>query len=500
MSGRADAPLVVVGDALLDRDLEGTVERLSPEAPVPVVDDPVERARPGGAGLAAALAAADRERPVRLVTALADDEPAAELRALLADAGVETIDLGLGGATPEKVRVRGGGRTLLRLDRGGRGEVAVERRADALVEARAAIAEAAGVLVSDYGRGVAALDGLREALAALPPHRPLVWDPHPRGAEPVPGALLVTPNADEAEHLAPEVDAQGTRHGDAARASALARRWRAAYVCVTRGAAGALLAGADGPPLVVPVPSAAGAGDPCGAGDRFASRAAMLLAGGELPSTAVAGAVVAASEFVARGGAATHGARAGNAGACGPSASAASSSHNGLSTAGVGEEALGGGERIGEEAALALSRSVRERGGTVVATGGCFDLLHAGHVSVLRAARSLGDCLIVLLNSDASMRRLKGPDRPLVEQGDRAAVLAALDAVDAVVVFDEDTPTEALARLRPDVWAKGGDYAGRELPETAVLERHGGQSVVLPYVAGRSTTRLIEEVALRGAR
>jgi rfaE bifunctional protein nucleotidyltransferase chain/domain len=121
-------------------------------------------------------------------------------------------------------------------------------------------------------------------------------------------------------------------------------------------------------------------------------------------------------------------------------------------------------------------------------------------VSVLRAARALGDCLIVLLNSDASMRRLKGADRPLVEQGDRAAVLAALDPVDAVVTFDEDTPAELLSRLRPDVFAKGGDYAGRKLPETAVLERHGGQAVVLPYVAGHSTTRLIEEVALRGTR
>ena len=98
------------------------------------------------------------------------------------------------------------------------------------------------------------------------------------------------------------------------------------------------------------------------------------------------------------------------------------------------------------------------------------------------------------------MRRLKGPDRPLVEEADRAAVLAALDAVDAVVVFDEDTPEDVLERLRPDVFAKGGDYAGRALPEEQVLRRHGGQVVVLPYVAGRSTTQLIEEVALRGAR
>lgn len=478
MTTQAGAPLVVLGDALLDRDLEGTVERLSPEAPVPVVDDPVERTRPGGAALAAALAAADRERPVRLVTALADDGPAHELRDLLRRGGVDLIELTLDGPTPEKVRVRGGGRTLLRLDRGARERGGVRASAAQLADAGGAISEAAAVLVSDYGRGVAALGELREALARVLAPAPLVWDPHPRGPEPVAGSLLVTPNAAEAAGF---VGSRSERRSDAAgHAAELARRWRAAYVCVTRGGEGALLAGGDGPPLVVPAPAtAAGGGDPCGAGDRFASRAAMALAGGELPFAAVAGAVAAASEFVAAGGAGT----------------AFADSLGSTPRAGAGSPR----EDAGEGAALAVADRVRARGGTVVATGGCFDLLHAGHVSVLRAARALGDCLIVLLNSDASMRRLKGADRPLVEQADRAAVLAALDPVDAVVVFDEDTPAAALERLRPDVFAKGGDYAGRELPETAVLERRGGQTVVLPYVAGRSTTRLIEEVALRGA-
>ena len=134
----------------------------------------------------------------------------------------------------------------------------------------------------------------------------------------------------------------------------------------------------------------------------------------------------------------------------------------------------------------------------MVATGGCFDLLHSGHVSMLQAARELGDCLIVCLNSDASVRRLKGEDRPLVPEDDRAAVLGALGCVDAVVVFEEDTPAALLERLRPDLFAKGGDYTADELPEAAVVERWGGDVVILPYVAGRSTTRLIEEVAYRG--
>jgi rfaE bifunctional protein nucleotidyltransferase chain/domain len=132
-----------------------------------------------------------------------------------------------------------------------------------------------------------------------------------------------------------------------------------------------------------------------------------------------------------------------------------------------------------------------------VATGGCFDLLHAGHVHTLQAARALGDCLLVCLNSDASVRRHKGPGRPIVGEHDRAAVLMALGCVDAVELFDEDTPVAALRRLRPDVWAKGGDYTVAELPEARVLADWGGRALVLPFVEGRSTTRLIEEVSLR---
>ena len=140
--------------------------------------------------------------------------------------------------------------------------------------------------------------------------------------------------------------------------------------------------------------------------------------------------------------------------------------------------------------AAALAQKVRAAGGTVVATGGCFDLLHAGHVSLLETARSLGDCLIVCLNSDASVRRLKGAGRPLNHAADRVAVLAALGSVDAIAVFEEDTPCAVLDQLRPDIWVKGGDYDGRELPEAGLLETWGGVAVTVPYLSGRSTTRL----------
>jgi len=448
--------LVVVGDALLDRDVTGRATRLCPDAPVPVVEEEERRSRPGGAALAAALAAADGQE-VCLICALGRDGAGEELSDLLACAGVEVVDLGLCGPTPEKIRILASGRPLLRLDREG-----PARPGRPGGEAEAALEAASAVLVSDYGRGVAA--ALRGHLARAAARSPLLWDPHPRGSGPVPGAFLATPNAEEAALFAPGVPGGG-RAAAGRRARLLLERWRAAGVAVTLGPEGAVLAG-EGGSCSVPAPRAAG-GDPCGAGDRFASRAASLAAAGASAREAVEGAVRAASAFVAGGGA-----HAFRPGAPRPPAE-------------------------GRTAAEELARRVRERGGTVVATGGCFDLLHAGHVRMLEAARSLGDCLVVCLNSDASVRRLKGEDRPLVPQEERATVLRALGCVDEVLLFEEDTPEEALERLRPHIFAKGGDYELSELPEARVLARWGGEAVILPYVEGRSTSRLIREAASR---
>jgi D-beta-D-heptose 7-phosphate kinase/D-beta-D-heptose 1-phosphate adenosyltransferase len=353
----------------------------------------------------------------------------------------------------------------VRLDRGGEASAVGEPDA----AARAAIGWAAGVLVSDYGRGVAASPGVREALAAA--GGPIVWDPHPKGPEPVPGVALVTPNLAEARAMAPGDGAQRPHDGaplaDAARlAHSLAAHWGAGAVCVTCGPRGAALAAPGRPPLAVPAAPATG-GDPCGAGDRFASHAARALADGASLTDAVLEAVAAASRFVAAGGAAALGAP--------------------LETGPPGREAD----------PVDLADRVRAAGGTVVATGGCFDLLHPGHIRTLEAARALGDCLVVCLNSDASVARLKGAGRPVLGVEDRAAVLRALRCVDGVFVFDEDTPAAALERLRPDVWAKGADYAELELPEAAALSRWGGEVVLLPFVDGKSTTRIIEEATLR---
>ncbi|MGI5240845.1 PfkB family carbohydrate kinase [Dactylosporangium sp. CA-139066] len=438
--------IVVMGDTLLDRDVDGGVRRVSPDAPALVLDEERVTERPGGAGLAALLAAREG-LDVALVTAIADDAGGQRLAELLTAAGVQLHPVPLPGPTPEKVRLRAGGQVLLRLDRGGT-EPAVP--GDAPVDLAELLDCAGAILVSDYGRGMTGRPWLRAALAGTA--TPIVWDPHPRGAAPVAGARLVTPNEAEARALSGDAGGGG-RIAAATRAGhTLRQRWRAGAVAVTTGAAGAVLCHAGPTPLVVPAPQVT-EGDTCGAGDRFAAAAAAAVAAGALPSEAVTAAVAAAGEYVAA-----------------PPRTEAGESP--------------GGDAVAR---------VRARGGTVVATGGCFDLLHAGHVATLEAARSLGDCLVVCLNSDASVRGLKGPDRPVVAQEDRARLLRALACVDAVVVFDEPTPEAVLSWLRPDLWVKGGDYAdgGPALPEADLMRRWGGHTVVVPYLDGRSTTKMI---------
>jgi rfaE bifunctional protein nucleotidyltransferase chain/domain len=201
--------------------------------------------------------------------------------------------------------------------------------------------------------------------------------------------------------------------------------------------------------------------DTCGAGDAFAAAVTGALLIERTISAAVGAAVGAASKFVADGGAASITSPPPKRPPSPPST-----------------------------AAEAVAR-IRRRGGRLVATGGCFDLLHPGHLSLLKQARALGDALVVCVNSDESVRRRKGPGRPIVLAADRIALLEALEPVDAVIMFDEDTPTTLLATVRPDVWVKGGDYTIGDLPEAPVVHRYGGRVVIIPLLAGYSTTQLV---------
>jgi rfaE bifunctional protein nucleotidyltransferase chain/domain/rfaE bifunctional protein kinase chain/domain len=443
--------LTIVGDVLLDRDLTGSVERISSDAPVPVVDVEREALRPGGAGLAACLAASEADVDVTLVTAVAEDPAGSVVVDALERQGVCVRAGRRASATPEKIRVRALGQSLLRLDRGDAGPSAVERMPGDLDHADA-------ILVSDYGGGTTFDRVIRASISkAIHVGIPVVWDPHPRGPDPVAGCRVVTPNRKEAEA------ASGSETGSIAAALVSARilrdRWDAAAVAVTMGADGAVLSEAGGQYLVSP-PSV-DAVDVCGAGDRFASTAAIMLARGlglrDAIEEAVADAALAVSQPWRW-------------------EEVRSALGSALGSAWRGDETTAG------------SRSGRP---ITVATSGCFDLLHAGHVRMLRAARSLGDRLVVCLNDDASVRRLKGSGRPIVPAEERAELLLALDCVDEVCTFSEDTPFQLLDLVRPDIYTKGADYRLEDIPEARQLETWGGETVILPFVEGRSTTELI---------
>lgn len=465
--------ICVVGDLLLDMDWDGVATRLCPDAPVPVIDLEQESARAGGAGLVATLLAADGHN-VTLVTSMASDDGATRLLGALA--GVTLAATKLHGPTPAKTRLRANGLQVARIDTGCQDV----RNAGPTRDMLDACAGADALVVADYGHGLLNDPLLRRMLRARSSVVPVVWDPHPRGAVPVPGVAAVTPNLGEA--LGASGETGQTVEAAARAARKLLQRWNSRSVVVTMADRGALMLQAtDGDlaaPLLIPAPRIT-VPDPCGAGDRFASALAALLAQGQPISTAVEGAVNTTSEFLGHGGVASL-----------PGPGTRDRPATGMPPA--------DGKDPGSTAA-AVADQVRARGGTVVATGGCFDLLHAGHVRMLAQARELGDCLVVLLNSDASVARMKGPERPIMAEADRVEMLRALASVDAVVVFDEDTPEQALQALRPDVWVKGADYSVERLPEARALQAWGGQAVTVPYHPQHSTTLLAQALARAGS-
>jgi len=470
--------VLVIGETLLDRDVSGRVDRLAPDGPAPVLDVEHVVQRPGGAGLSALLLA-DRADRVRLATALgpADEDATRIVLGLLARHGVAVLELARTPGTRTLTRLRCDGRSLLRADQGSSEPMSAAVRLDpaGLESLEQALAEADVVLVSDYGAGMIGHPVILDTLGRWALRRPVVWDPHPRGPRPVPGSVVVTPNRREALHFL----ARGGRAGSPPSPSApwtpsippldvaaarLRELWGVRSVAATDGGRGVFTALADSPPLFTPTPFTA-PGDPCGAGDRFAGTVALRLARGAVITEAIAAAVADTAAWLASGGVGT--------------STIHDDRHSSIP---------------GHAAAWAA-------GSTVVATGGCFDVVHAGHVASLRAARALGDHLVVLVNDDASVRRLKGPGRPVHTVADRVAVLSCLECVDEVVVFSEDVPDGALRRLRPDIWAKGADYAAATLPEAEVLADWGGRVVLLPYLEGHSTTRILDHgtrLALRG--
>jgi D-beta-D-heptose 7-phosphate kinase / D-beta-D-heptose 1-phosphate adenosyltransferase len=333
-----------------------------------------------------------------------------------------------------------------------------------------------GVVISDYKKGVLSADTLREIITmASAKNLPVLIDPKGMDYAAYQGATALTPNLHEL-HLATGLPVQTPAEREVA-GRVLLDRTGAQGLVLTCGKDGMVLYEANGNTLTVAA-EAREVFDVTGAGDTVIATLAMAHVGGGSLEEATRLANTAAGIVVGKLGTATV-SRAELRRACDPAC-------------GSGEGKL----MARNEARIAL-QAARAQGKRVVLTNGCFDLLHAGHVQYLQSARAMGELLVIGLNSDASVRDLKGPSRPLVPERERALVLAALACVDAIVLFDEPTPAALVAALEPDILVKGADYEGKEVVGRDTVERGGGRVELLPLYEGQSTTGLVNTILER---
>ncbi len=468
---------LVVGDLMLDEYLWGKAERISPEAPVQVVDVTREDLRLGGAGNVVNNLVALGCR-VSVASVVGGDENGSLLQQTFTGKGVDVAGVirDPQRLTSRKTRVLAANQQIVRIDRESREPLTRECETELIAYLWAHAAAFQVILVSDYQKGVLTTAVLREIMTMGRERGiPVVVDPKGSDYVKYHGATILTPNRKEAEV------ASGTKisglNGLNQAASILMEQADLAALLITRSEEGMSLFRRDGGTLHIPT-VAREVFDVTGAGDTVLALLGLALAGGFSLEDAAALANVAAGIAVSKLGTST------------------------VSPEEIIEES-GRGHRDSAikvknlDVLASLITREKERGRKVVFTNGCFDLLHAGHVKYLQKARSLGDLLVLGLNSDASVRRLKGENRPLIDEEERAHLLAALDCIDYVVLFDENTPLRLIETLLPDILVKGGDYTREGVVGHEIVESHGGRVELVEFVDGKSTTGIIEKILQR---
>ncbi len=475
----AGVRVLVVGDLMLDRFVYGQVERVSPEAPIPVLRVERELTVLGGAGNVLRNLAALGAVP-RVIGLVGDDAAGREVAALLHDAGQPEAPLiAAGRATTVKERFVAGVQQLLRSDREAATAAAEADAANLRASLETAFADAgrvpAALVLSDYGKGVLTPAFCAAAIAAARSRGlPVVVDPKGRDFSLYRGATLVTPNRREL------AEASGLPTGDSVQIEAACRKVIAEAgvegVLATRSEQGMTLVAGDQPARHLPA-RAREVYDVSGAGDTVVAVVAAALGAGLPAPEAARLANVAAGLVVAKRG------------------TAVIRSDELLRALHAVELRQAEDKLVDPEQLLAERADWARAGLTVGFTNGCFDLLHPGHISLLRQARAACDRLVVGLNSDESVRRLKGPDRPIQGEAARATVLASLECVDRVVVFADDTPLELIAALRPDVLVKGADYSLDQVVGGDLVRGYGGRVLLAELLPGHSTTATIGRLA-----
>lgn len=465
---------LVIGDLMLDEYLWGKAERISPEAPVQVVDVVSEELRLGGAGNVVNNLA-ELGAQVAVCSVVGDDENG---RALLQEFSRHAIDTSAifrdpGRRTSRKTRVVAAHQQIVRIDRESREALPAHCQQQLCSWVSSHISEFQVVVLSDYNKGVLTPAVIAATIsAAAATGIPVLIDPKGSDYARYYGASLLTPNRKEAEAASGVIirdTASLTQAADIIMAAAGLQ-----HLLITRSEQGMSLFTAGSAAVHIPT-VAREVFDVSGAGDTVLATLALAIACGCPMAEAAGLANVAAGIAVAKLG-------------------------TSVVTPQEIIDAVALGHRDSDskikslDVLAVLVAAEKRKGKRIVFTNGCFDLLHAGHVKYLQKARRLGDLLILGLNSDASVRRLKGPKRPLICQDERAHILAALDCIDYVVIFDEDTPLDLITALQPDILAKGGDYALADVVGREIVEAQGGRVELVSFVDGKSTTNIIERV------
>jgi D-beta-D-heptose 7-phosphate kinase/D-beta-D-heptose 1-phosphate adenosyltransferase len=471
----AQAHVLILGDVMLDRYVSGTASRLSPEAPIPVLRPTARRATLGGAANVA-LNIATLGGQASLVGVIGDDSEGSELTNLLGSSGiVPHLIVAPGRPTTAKTRFMAGTHQLLRLDEESTAEVDAVT-ADHVLSAFTQAIEAADIVVlSDYAKGVLSDTVLSGALERARAHgRVLIADPKRIDFAAYRGATVLTPNEQEvrrATRIDAADDAEAVRAGQCALEDTGCQA-----VVVTRSAKGLTLVRRDAPALHLPT-RAREVADVSGAGDTLVAALAVALgAGAALPEAAML-ANVTAGISVGKPGTATV------------------SQEELLGVLHL-EDLIASDRKIVDRAeATQRAAAWRAQGRRIGFANGCFDLIHPGHIRLLSEARARCDRLIVALNTDASVKRLKGPTRPLQNETARATVMASLAPVDLVVLFDEDTPMQLIKALRPDVLVKGADYSIDQVVGADLVQSWGGTVLLVELQAGHSTTGTIRRMS-----
>lgn len=461
------ARILVLGDLMLDRYWHGDTSRISPEAPVPVVLVGEAEERPGGAGNVA-LNIASLGAHATLLGLTGNDEACQSLETIMQSAGVSCQFQRLAGKpTVTKLRVISRHQQLIRLDF--EDGFINSDQAGLLDRFKAQLAGAKAVILSDYGKGT-----LTDIQQFIQPARaagiPILVDPKGNDFEIYRGVTVITPNLAEFEAVV------GRVHTDdelVSKGEALIADKELTALLVTRSEKGMTLLQAGKPPFHLPT-RAREVFDVTGAGDTVISVLGAALAAGKSLEDATALSNLAAGIVVSKLGTAT-------------------------TTVGELRAAIRAEQYVerGVVSRAQLSQLVQEaqsHGEKVVMTNGCFDILHPGHVAYLQQAKKLGDRLVIAVNDDASVKRLKGPSRPINNVEQRMAVLAALECVDWVAPFAEDTPEQLICGIGPDILVKGGDYRPEDIAGGKCVIERGGEVKVLDYIAGHSTTDIIQNI------